>query len=285
MIPKEVQKEIQNDNYNYSKTYFEELENGWNKISYPIISKLIKTCLDKYKPVTILDLGCGNGIYFDILKTYSKNIYGIDASEQSVILCSKKGYRNVKLADATVLPFPDRYFDFVFTSEVLQHIEDYIVMLKEIDRVLKPKGILLLTTRCYSTSIFQLNWKVSLSKFLKEIYAYIAGYISREKRNTFIRKYCFESSGHCQGFRPNLLMKDINNIGMTILEHKLLYIYPPFPHDPKILFESATSRKIKKSLIKRIFRFSSFLIVVIGNPVLKFFNIFANNVYLLAQRN
>lgn len=285
MIQKEVQEKIQNSNYNYSDNYFEGLLTGWNKISYPIISKLVKTCLEKYKPETILDLGCGNGIYFDVLKTYSKNIYGIDASEQSVILCSKKGYRQVKLADA-VLPFPDRYFDFVFTSEVLEHVENYIFMLNEINRILKPKGILFLTTTCYSTSIFQLPFRVGISQYLKELYVYTTGFVSKEKRNTFVRKWCFESlGGHYHGFSPNLLKKDINNIGMTILENKSLYIIPPFPYNPKQLAESGLSREKNHSLLKRIVMLLVSLIVFILNPVLKIFGIYSNNVYILAQRN
>ena len=129
----------------------------------------------------------------NFLKIIQK-IDGIDVSEQSVILCKKKGYRHVKLADATVLPFPDGYFDFVFTSEVLEHVEDYLTMLKEINRVLKPDGILLLTTTCYSTSIFQFLslYRGNISKFVKEVSVYIAGFGSKEKRNTFVRKWCFE---------------------------------------------------------------------------------------------
>jgi 2-polyprenyl-3-methyl-5-hydroxy-6-metoxy-1,4-benzoquinol methylase len=286
MIQKKAQEEIQNSNYSYSDNYFEGLLTGWNKTSYPIISKLVKKCLEKYKPEIILDLGCGNGIYFDVLTKYSKNIYGIDASEQSVILCSKKGYRQVKLADATFLPFPDKYFDFVFTSEVLEHVENYIFMLTEINRILKPQGILFLTTTCYSTAIFQLPFNIGISQYLKEIYVYISGFVSKEKRNIFVRKWCFESlGGHFHGFIPLSLKKDLNSIGMSILENKSLYIIPPFPYNPKQLAYSGLSFKKNHSLIKRIVMlFVSFMVSIL-NPVTKIFGIFSNNVYILAQRN
>lgn len=276
-------------NYNYSETYYEGLLTGWNKVSYPIISRFVKSSIEKYNPETILDLGCGNGIYFDIFKTHTKKIYGIDASDQSVILCKKKGYRLVKLADATDLPFPDGYFDFVFTSEVLEHVEHYLIMLKEINRILKPNGILLLTTTCYSTSIFELFrlHRGSISQFLKEVYFYAAGFGSMEKRNSFVRRWCFESlGGHYHGFRPNLLKKDINKIGMTILKKKLFYVIPPIQYyEPKRLYNSAISREKTHSIIKRIAMLLISLIMHIVNLVLKFFGIWANNVYILAQKN
>jgi len=53
---------------------------------------------------------------------YAKDIDGINVSEQSVMLCKEKGYRHVKLVDAVALPFPDKSFDYVFTSEVLEQV-------------------------------------------------------------------------------------------------------------------------------------------------------------------
>jgi hypothetical protein len=162
-------------------------------------------------------------------------------------------------------------------------------MLKEINRVLKPNGVLLLTTTCYSTSIFQFlnSYRGSISQFLKEVYIYIAGFRSKEKRNAFVRKWCFKSlGGHYHGFRPNILKKDINNIGMTILKKKTFYVFPPITtYNPKGLAKSAMSRKKSHSLIKRIAMLLMSFIIIIVNPVFKFFRILPNNVYILAQKN
>jgi len=56
-------------------------------------------------------------------------------------------------------------------------------MLKEIQRVPKPNGILLLMTTCYSTSIFQLvsRYRGGVLNFIKEVGVYNAGYASKEK--------------------------------------------------------------------------------------------------------
>lgn len=275
--------------YNYTETYYESLFTGWNRVSYPVISKLVRSTMEQYRPQQILDLGCGTGLYFDIFKNYTNNIYGIDASQQSVSLCKKKGYLHVELADATLLPFPDEFFDFVFTSEVLEHVENYVKMLKEINRVLKPKGVLLLTTTCYSTSIFQFLrlFKGNFRQFFKEVGLYFGGYKSKEKRDTFVRKWCFEIlGGHYHGFRPKILKNDINSIGLKVLKIKNIYIIPPIQYYySKQIYESAISRIKAHSLIKRMTMLLVSLTLFLTNLALKCFGIWANNIYLLAQKN
>ena len=277
------------DNFNYSRTYFEGLLNGWNKVSYPIISKFAESSLKKYQPNTILDLGCGSGIYFNLFKQYARDIDGIDVAEQSVVLCKEKGYRVVKLADAVALPFPDESFDCVFTSEVLEHVEDHVMMLKEINRVLKPNGILLLTTTCYSTSIFQLisNYRGGALNFIKELGTYLAGYTSAEKRNVFIRKWCFEVlGGHYHGFIPNVLKKDITKTGMSVLKKKTFYAVPATtPFTAKELFQSAMSKEKSHSAPKRTAMILASLTVGIAEPVFRFLGILSNNVYILAKKD
>lgn len=90
----------------------------------------------------ILDLGCGWGISF----TVNPNFYGIDADEQCINFLSEKGY-NVKKCDLTneLLPFPDNYFDNIFTHDVLEHftLKENHILFKEAYRALKTNGYFL----------------------------------------------------------------------------------------------------------------------------------------------
>jgi len=97
----------------------------------------------------ILDLGCGNGRILEILEDKNIDYVGLDNSEK-LIEIAKKNYPQAKflVGDALSLPFPNDFFDKVFSIRVLPHIpsnEFQFQFLKEVSRVLKPGGLLILT--------------------------------------------------------------------------------------------------------------------------------------------
>lgn len=110
-----------------------------------------KTLIDKYlsEGENVLDLGCGNGRYFEYLKEKNVNYFGIDSSKKLIALAKKRYLEaNFQVADAFNLPFLDNFFDKVISIAVLHHIpseEFRIQFLKEARRTLKPGGILILT--------------------------------------------------------------------------------------------------------------------------------------------
>ena len=97
----------------------------------------------------VLDLGCGNGRYFEYLKKKKVNYFGVDNSDKLIeIAKSRYPGANFQIADAFNLPFLDNFFDKVISIAVLHHMpskEYRLQFLKEIKRVLKPKGVLILT--------------------------------------------------------------------------------------------------------------------------------------------
>ena len=97
----------------------------------------------------VLDLGCGNGRFYQAMKDKKVDYFGVDSSEKLIEIAKNKhpGVR-FQVADALNLPFPNNYFDKVYSIAVLQHIpsqEFRLQFLKEIKRVLKPKRLLILT--------------------------------------------------------------------------------------------------------------------------------------------
>lgn len=106
--------------------------------------------LDKYliPGEKVLDLGCGNGRYFEYFKKKNVDYFGVDNSEKLIeIAQSKYPGVNFQVADGLSLPFSDNFFDKIFSIAVFHHIpskELRIKFLKEAKRVLKPGGSLIL---------------------------------------------------------------------------------------------------------------------------------------------
>lgn len=113
----------------------------------------------------ILDVGCGNGYYLYLLNNLGIKVSLTAVDSDDNALKSAKEIvdgKNIKLlrADATKLPFKDSSFDKVLMSEVIEHIEDEKKALFEIRRVLKPNGLLILTTCNIDYPFFwdPINW-------------------------------------------------------------------------------------------------------------------------------
>jgi len=97
----------------------------------------------------VLDLGCGNGRWYKVFKEKKVDYFGVDSSEKLIEIAQKFFPKSKFLvADALNLPFPENFFDKIYSIALLHHIpseEFRIQVLKETKRVLKEGGILVLT--------------------------------------------------------------------------------------------------------------------------------------------
>lgn len=125
----------------------------WNKKPFEIplkhynfVAKIIKTRIKELLPassVSLLDVGGGFGALHDFLWEQQKARYAnVDVSK--TMLSMSKGERLQGVAEA--LPIKDACFEAVVCSEVLEHVNDKEETLRELYRVLKEGGTLVLTT-------------------------------------------------------------------------------------------------------------------------------------------
>lgn len=113
----------------------------------------------------VLEIGCGNGYYLSLLNRLGLKISlaGIDNDKAALFdaqrfIGDKKV--NLILADATKLPFKDNSFNKAICSEVVEHVKDDKKVLREIHRVLKKRGIMVLSTCNINYPFFwdPINW-------------------------------------------------------------------------------------------------------------------------------
>ena len=109
---------------------------------YRVRRELVQKFLNQYvgQGGAVLEVGCGAGDTLLMLKkTYS--VSGIDMSDEAVRITKEKGVP-VQKGDATNIPAAHELFDAVLALDVLEHIEKPDNALKEMKRVLKPGGTL-----------------------------------------------------------------------------------------------------------------------------------------------
>lgn len=95
----------------------------------------------------LLDIGCWNGYLLERIRALGlyKELFGVDIVPEAVESARSKGFSTYVVdLNTDPLPFPDEYFDGVTMLAVLEHIFDPYAVIKEVYRVMRPGGELVI---------------------------------------------------------------------------------------------------------------------------------------------
>ncbi len=123
---------------------------GIPHIGMRLRSSYVLDFLNPKKGQLILEAGCGPGIYSLYIATKGSIVHAVDLNSKKIN--KAKGLNNIlnlnidfREESITNLPYKDNFFDKVLCSEVLEHIKEDKKAMKEISRVTKNKGIIILS--------------------------------------------------------------------------------------------------------------------------------------------
>jgi methionine biosynthesis protein MetW len=94
----------------------------------------------------VLDLGCLGGRISRLIKDQNNDVYGVEVNARAAEQAEKRGIRVKQFDLNDGIPFEDGFFDVINACEIIEHIYDTKYLLEECHRVLKPDGVLILTT-------------------------------------------------------------------------------------------------------------------------------------------
>lgn len=101
------------------------------------------------KGKNVLDIACGEGYGANLLSEFANKVTAVDINKETVEKAALK-YKNKNLefitGSATSLSLPDHSVDIVVSFETLEHLSEHDLMLRELKRVLRPDGILIIST-------------------------------------------------------------------------------------------------------------------------------------------
>jgi ubiquinone/menaquinone biosynthesis C-methylase UbiE len=121
------------------KTYNVNLYNG----DYFVVSHIRKFIVDsiiKYLSpgFTVVDIGCGEQPFCDLIKGMNATYIGVD------IIQNSQNTVDV-VAPITEIPLTSYSLDLIICTEVLEHVSDTYKAFKELSRLIKPGGVIIIT--------------------------------------------------------------------------------------------------------------------------------------------
>lgn len=97
----------------------------------------------------VLDAACGEGYGSHLLAQKASSVVGVDVSETAIEHAKKhypKENLSFKVSNVLAMNFIDNSFDLVVSFETLEHLVEHDELLIEFKRILKPDGVLLIST-------------------------------------------------------------------------------------------------------------------------------------------
>ena len=111
----------------------------WRSMELSVLS-----AAQSYLQEPILDLGCGNGLFFSLIAPHAEA--GVDLDIQTLRGRPTGLYTCATVADAAAgLPFPDNHFACVFANSVIEHVTAIEALLGEVARTLRAGGVFVFT--------------------------------------------------------------------------------------------------------------------------------------------
>ena len=146
-----------------------------------------------------LDAGCGTGRGTERLSERGAQVTSLDIGAKLVNITRARYPCQALIASVSELPFPTGCFDVVFSTEVIEHTADPLTSAREMYRVLKPNGHLVL-----STPVWLWQWPVRAASALR------------------LRPF----DGFENFLRPGSLRRALLAEGAIIVEHRGIHLLP-----------------------------------------------------------
>jgi len=156
---------------------------------------ILKEILISRTPGTILDVGCGSGYLAYLIKKETPQfaIHGFDVSNEALKQAKALDKKYAMNINHDKIPENDTTYDFVVCSEVLEHLVNVRHCLKEIWRVLKNSGKLVVTVPNFNF------WKFRIDVLMGRV------------------PYVVSDEMHLQTFNKTLIARTLNDAGFEVM--------------------------------------------------------------------
>jgi len=239
--------------FEFIKEYSENVKNEKYKHRTAHVLDLIK---DEGKDLKILDYGSGWGLFTKIIseKSNSFDVTGIDLDKMSLkisqdIIGEKD---NLHFLNQTIFDFKENFFDYVVSMQVIEHVHNPGNYLKEINRVLKNDGTLIITLPNVVQPMSILSLLIKSQKKLN---------LRLKERSQDMLKNYMKEHDHIQAWDPNHFVTFASSLGFEFEEIRMVEGVPV----PFFKYWYTKLFGIKNLSYKMVFKFKKIKFVNIEN--------------------
>ena len=120
-----------------------DIENYWFRRHQVVYQRLVPRCAGR----DVLEAGCGEGYGADLIAGVARRVVAVDYDTTAVAHVASRYPRvEVQQANLAELPLPDASVDVVVNFQVIEHLWDQAQFVNECARVLRPSGLLMVST-------------------------------------------------------------------------------------------------------------------------------------------
>jgi SAM-dependent methyltransferase len=151
----------------YSESYYEaDSSNSKGRKGYPSYKEAQESLKDSFSRKLslvreqvptgrLLDAGAAYGTFLKVAHAYYDCV-GLEVSEYAVAMAQEEFGMDVRLGNVEQAPFPDAEFDVIVMWDIIEHLRNPVLALKEVHRMLKPGGFCFISTDDVS------NWFIKI---------------------------------------------------------------------------------------------------------------------------
>lgn len=144
------------DDYRYYASWYGEQRQAREKMWQNRLLR-IEARVDKGR---LLDIGCGEGAFLETAQRCGWEVFGTELSEFAALYAAERLGRPVCAGEISAAQFPKAHFDVVTLWHVLEHMQNPILNLREVHRILKPGGLLVVAVPNVDNRIMQLTYRI-----------------------------------------------------------------------------------------------------------------------------
>ena len=206
IIPQHFDNKVEGISCSKDNNFGSKNENILLRQPYIYIEKIISEY--KNDQIKILDYCCGTGNFSIYPALQGHEVYGIDISKQSVELAKKKIKQfnlnkcNFYCMDSENINFENNFFDLVLCYNSLTYL-DLPIALKDLKRVIKPNGKLIIMDSLGHNIFYNFNRKINISRWGQNLQSEFK--LMKIKDITFFEKYFSKSEIKYFGFLCSIL--------------------------------------------------------------------------------